>query len=78
MLHKIVEPDKTDDKCNILLIFLLCMLPRLIVFFSHQTKSAFTYQYISRYRHFGHHMWVEIIMIFLKSVFPQRTSITHV
>ena len=39
MLHKILEPDRIEDKCNILLkILLLSILPTLMVFISQQTR----------------------------------------
>ena len=50
MLHKIVEPDKTGDKYNVLPShFLLYMLPKIVFFFHpfHQTRLVFRYQHIS-------------------------------
>ena len=39
MLHKTLEPERIDDKCNILpKIILICIQPTKMVFLLHQTR----------------------------------------
>ena len=83
MLHKIVDQDKTGEKCNSLLIF--CYACLMVIFF-HQTRHAFRYEYTCSFTigvktitigMLGTICGVEILMVRKSfSFFFQRTSIT--
>ena len=86
MPHNVVEPDKTGDKCNVLLSHFCYMFPILIVFFFHpfnQTGNALRYKHSTMeiitigIDMLGIICEVQIIMI-RENSFVQRTGIIPV